>query len=91
MPNGSCPHCHAPVSHRGGGLFSTLFKVALLYVGMVFTAGTLIKTGHPVAVEAGRLMHTVTFIDPAIRWTAGNGFGVVSHGLQVLADGARFS
>ena len=46
---------------------------------------------HPVAVEAGRLIHTVTFIDPAIGWTRSHGYPSVSHGLAMLAHGIEFS
>ena len=96
----TCPYCNSrfasPVcctrsSRRGGGLISGLFKTVLLYVGLVFASGTLINTGHPVAVESGRLIQTVTFVEPAIRWTQSHGYGLLAHGLQSVASGYRFS
>jgi hypothetical protein len=70
---------------------STLFKLVLVYAALVFTAGTLINTRHPVAVEAGRLIQTITFIDPAINWTQTHGYGSVAHGLAMIAHGVEFS
>jgi hypothetical protein len=63
----------------------------LLYVGLIFTGGTLIHTGHPVAVETGRLIHTVTFVEPAIKWANSRGFAPLAYGLRTVADGMRFS
>jgi hypothetical protein len=62
-----------------------------VYVALVFGAGTLINTRHPVAVEAGRLIQTVTFINPAIAWTHSHGYHSASYGLSVLAQGMEFS
>lgn len=75
----------------GGGLLSGLFKCLLLYVGLVFAGGTLIQTGHPVAVESGRLIHTIAFIEPATHWLQTHGYGAVAYGVQAIADGMRFS
>lgn len=94
MSQPACPYCSAPapVAHRrGSGLISTLFKVVLLYVALVVTSGTLINTHHPVAVESGRLIQTLTFVDPAIQWTAMHGYSGVARGLQALAHGIEFS
>ena len=89
----ACPHCcnYAPPARRSPGVISTLFKVLLVYVGLVFAGGTLINTGHPVAAESGRLIHTITFVDPAIRWTQSHGWTHLAGGLQLVAGGARFS
>ena len=91
MSNSACPCCSAPVRPRRGGLFSGLFKLMLVYVALVFAAGTLINTRHPVAVEAGRLIQTVTFIEPAIDWTQTHGYEHVAYGLSMLAHGVEFS
>lgn len=98
MSQVACPYCRSTFdtssccqSRRGGGLISSLFKCVLLYVGLVFASGTLINTGHPVAVETGKLVQTVTFIEPAIRWTQSHGYGVIAYGLQSIAGGMRFS
>jgi hypothetical protein len=45
------------------------------------------NTGHPVAVEAGRLLHVVTLVDPAIMWADGRGAEPVAKGLRILSHG----
>ena len=75
--------CHAPhhdgkaPARRSGGFMGTLFKLVVLYVALVFGGGTLINTGHPVAVEAGKLLHMVTFVEPStettMRWCSPSG------------------
>jgi hypothetical protein len=91
----SCPHCcnhaYAKPARRGPGVIGMLVKVLLVYIALVFTGGTLINTGHPVAVEAGRLIQTVTMVDPAIRWTQNHGWTHLAGGLQIVAGGVRFS
>ena len=91
----ACPYCcnqtPAAPARRGSGVLGTLFKVLLVYIALVFTGGTLINTGHPVAVEAGRLIQTVTMVDPAIRWTQSHGWTKVATGLQLVAGGVRIS
>lgn len=82
------PCCTLHVRRRGDGLFATLFKLMILYVVLVFGAGTLINTGHPVAVEAGQLIHLLTFVDPLIQWTGSNGWDQLAGGLRMLANGA---
>ncbi len=99
MPNANCPRCNArfPASscctqgRTRPGLFATLFQLLLLYVGLLFTGGTLINTGHPVAVETGRLIHTVTFVEPAITWAKSSGYTPLAFGLRTVAEGIRFS
>ena len=98
MPQTVCPYCNsrfasnACCSRRSrGGLISGLFKLVLLYVGLVFAGGTLINTGHPVAVESGRLIHTVTFLEPATNWLQSHGYGAIAYGMNAVAGGMRFS
>lgn len=72
---------------RRVGLFRTLTHLLLLYLLLVFGAGTLIHTGHPVAVEVGRLIHTVTLVEPSIHWAESGGHNMLAGGLRVLAGG----
>jgi hypothetical protein len=85
-----CHHCcqndSAPPRRRRG-FFSALVQLAVVYVMLLFGGGTLINTGHPVASEAGKLIHTVLFVEPTIRFTDGRGMHPVSHGLRVLSHG----
>jgi hypothetical protein len=53
----------------------------------VVTGGTLMNTGHPVAMEAGHLLHVVTLIDPAIYWADMQGVEPVAHGLRFISHG----
>jgi hypothetical protein len=68
-----------------------LFNIALVWLLLVVTGGTLINTGHPVAVEAGQLMHVVTLVDPAIYWAHDQGIEPVAHGLRLLSHGIPIS
>ncbi|MHC5023271.1 MAG: hypothetical protein ACYTGG_05095 [Planctomycetota bacterium] len=61
----------------------------MLYVLMVFGGGTLINTGHPVAVEVGRMLHLVTFVEPTISWADHAGHDALAGGLRVLAHGVN--
>jgi hypothetical protein len=54
---------------------------------LVVTGGTLMNTGHPVAMEAGHLLHVVTLIDPAIYWADMQGVEPVAHGLRFISHG----
>ena len=67
----------------------TLVSVALLYATLVFGGGSLIRTGHPVAVELGRIIQTVTFVEPGIRWAHVNGHDRLAGGLRWLSDGVQ--
>jgi hypothetical protein len=80
------PTTHAPEARRTSVL-GWLFKVALIYVALVFGGGTLANSGYPAAAEVGHFMHTVTLVDPTIRWADSNGFKVVSTGLKGLSEG----
>jgi hypothetical protein len=68
-----------------------LLQVALLYVVLVFGGGTLVNTGHPVAVEVGRLLHTVTLVEPAIYWAEAHDYGALAGGLRTLSHGVQVS
>ena len=84
----SCPCCVDRSGSRGSFRpVSLLFQIALLYAALVAAGGTLINTGHPVAVEAGELIQAATFVDPAIAWADARGFQAVAGGLRVLAGG----
>ena len=83
--------CSCDCCQRGSGgrfrPFSFLFSMVLVYLFMLVGGGTLINTGHPVAVESGRLLHTVTFVEPAIHWADSRGIGPLAHGLRLAAGG----
>jgi hypothetical protein len=64
-----------------------LFQAAAIYVVLVFAGGTLMNSSNPVAQEVGKLIHTVTFIEPAIAWAHANDFEAVATGMQTLAAG----
>jgi len=64
-----------------------LLNFVLAYVILVGGGGTLINTGHPVAVEAGKMVQTITFVQPTIHWAENTNHRVVAHGLRVLSNG----
>ncbi len=74
-------------SRRPLGLFSVLFNVLLLWVILVVGGGTLIKTGHPVAVEVGEWMHLVTFVDPTVYWAENHGYDPLATTVRFLSAG----
>lgn len=74
-------------TRRGFHPVRMLFQIALLYVVLVFGGGTLVRTGNPVAVELGRLMHTVTLVQPAIHWADSRDYDALAGGLRTLSDG----
>ena len=83
-----CPCCgNQTVEKRRSGVFGTIFKLLLLYIVLVFASGTLINTGHPVAVEVGRLIQVVTFIEPATTWAQHHHWDHVAGALRTLAQG----
>jgi hypothetical protein len=82
-----CEHCCQSKPRRRVGIFRTLMHVLLLYALLVFGSGTLIHTGHPVAVELGRLIQTVTLVEPSIHWADSAGYGTLADGLRLLANG----
>ncbi len=82
-----CACCGYENKRRGFRPLALLFNVALLYLALVVGGGTLINTGHPVAVEAGRLLQTVTFVEPSIAWAHASGLDAVAGGLRLLSAG----
>jgi hypothetical protein len=82
-----CACCVRPEPKRRFRPFALLLNLALAWLLLVVTGGTLINSGHPVAVETGRLVHVVTFVDPAITWADGQGLKPVAHGLRFASHG----
>ena len=66
---------------------AVLLNLVLAYALLVVGGGTLINTGHPVAVETGKLMQLVTLVQPTIHWAKANDHDKVAGGLTVLAGG----
>ena len=66
---------------------AVLLNLVLAYALLVVGGGTLINTGHPVAVETGKLMQLVTLVQPTIHWAKANDHYKVAGGLTVLAGG----
>ena len=85
MPQCAC--CPTAEPRRKFRPIALLFNVLLAYALLVVGGGTLINTGHPVAMEAGRLLQVVTFVDPTISWAYSHGYGPLAHGIQVLSHG----
>ena len=92
----SCERCspyentHADQPRRRSFL-GVVTQLLIAYALTVFISGTLIHTGHPVAVETGRLIQTVTFVEPAQNWSAEHGLKPVSYALNFLSQGVDFS
>lgn len=76
------------VERRGVGPFGWLFRLFILYFVLAFGGGTLMNTNYPMAVEAGKMMQLVTFIDPTIHWAESKGYHGVANGLKAIAGGA---
>jgi len=81
--------CQCPQARRGFRPIAFLFNIVLAWAVLVLGGGTLINTGHPVAAEAGRLIQTVTFVEPAINWADGHDMQPLAKGLRVLQGGVR--
>ena len=79
--------CCAEPARKGFRPFVFLFNLLLAWVLLVVGGGTLINTGLPVAVEAGQLIHTVTFVDPTIGWAEARGLETLGHGLRLISHG----
>jgi hypothetical protein len=45
------------------------------------------QTTNPTAKQVGHIMHTVTFVDPTIKWADAQGLKTVASGLRGLAEG----
>jgi len=80
-----CPCCRG--GKRRFSLFRLLFQGLFLYVALVFAGGTLQQVDHPVARETGKLLHTVTMVEPAIGWAEYQGFHRLAGGLRILERG----
>ncbi len=79
--------CCQTKTRRPFGFFSLLFNLLLVYLVLVVGGGTLINTGHPVAVEVGQLFHLVTFVDPTITWADGQGHEPLATTVRFLSNG----
>ena len=66
---------------------AVLLNLVLAYALLIVGGGTLINTGHPVAVEVGRIMQLVTLVEPTIHWAQANDHDTMAGGLNVLARG----
>ena len=66
---------------------SFVVQLLVIYIVLVAGGGTLINTKNPVAVEAGKLLQTVTLVHPAINWARHQGFDGLAGGLGVVAGG----
>lgn len=87
-----CACCgYEQTKKRGFRPIALLFNIALTWLLLVVGGGTLINTGHPVASEAGRLIQTVTLIEPATAWADNKGLQPVAHGLRTLSHGIPVS
>ena len=86
-----CPECSHETPTRRFRPIAAALKLLVLYVVLIAGAGTLINTGHPVAVEFGKLIHVVTFVDPLIAWTDSHDLPVLARGARTLADGIPLS
>lgn len=82
-----CACCDQTKPRRGFRPFALLFNLILAYVLLVVGGGTLINTGHPVAMEAGHLLQVVTLVEPSIAWAHGHGYEPLAQGIQTLANG----
>src|SRR5262245_12333540 len=82
------PVAQQDVEHRGVGPLGWLFRVFILYFVLVFGGGTLMNTNYSMAVEAGKFMQMVTFVEPTIEWAEGRGYHGLARGLKALAGGA---
>jgi hypothetical protein len=82
-----CGCCVRPQPKSRFRPFALLLNLALAWLLLVVTGGTLINSGHPVAVEAGQLLHVLTLVDPAISWADAQGVEPVAHGLRLVSYG----
>jgi hypothetical protein len=86
-----CGCCPPRERRRRFRPISLLLNLAFAWLLLVVTGGTLMNTGHPVAVEAGRLIHVVTLVDPAIMWVDNRGAEPLATGLRVISHGIPIS
>lgn len=72
---------------RGWNPIGSLVRIVIAYVILIAGAGTMMRVSHPVVREAGSLLHTVSMVDPAIRWTASHRLQPLAAGLQMISQG----
>ena len=90
MCHGAC--CgHQEPRRRCFRPIALLFNITIAWLVLVVRGGTLINTGHPVASEAGRLIQTVTLVEPATNWVESRGFRPMANGLRLLSHGIPVS
>ena len=85
-----CPCCQeqpTTTPRRRFRPIAVLLNLVLAYALLIVGGGTLINTGHPVAVEVGRIMQLVTLVQPTIHWAQANDHDTMAGGLTVLANG----
>ena len=83
-----CSCCgYEETKKRGFRPIALMFNFAIAWLVLVVGGGTLINTGHPVATEAGRLIQTVTLVEPATIWADARGYQPVATSLRVLSHG----
>ena len=83
-----CYSCQNPPKRSLiGRAFSLVVTLVLVYAGALLFSGTLINTGHPLAVEIGQLIQVVTLVDPSITWAESNDMETVASGLRLLSGG----
>ncbi len=90
--NQCCPCCQeqpTAAPRRRFRPIAVLLNLVLAYVLLVMGGGTLINTGHPVAVEAGKIMQLVTLVEPTIHWAKANNHDKVAGGLLILSSGVN--
>ena len=68
---------------RRRGVVRVVLDVALAYLLLVGGAGMLKSSGHPVAVETGRLVHTVLMVEPTLDWMDRQGWAVADDGRRL--------
>lgn len=83
-----CYSCQNPPRRSFvGRIFSIAATLVIAYAGMLLVSGTLINTGEPLAVEVGRLMQTVTFVEPTIHWAETSEMDTLAKGIRFLSGG----
>ena len=65
-----------------------MVQATIVYAGVVFAGGTLIKLDRPAAVRTGLALHSVTMIDELIRWSDSHDHDRLTRCLLVLAEGS---
>lgn len=82
-----CPNCACETRPKRRSWLGMIVQVLFVWAALVFSGGTLINTGHPVAVETGRLIQTVTLAEPAARWSEDHGMKPVASAIEFLRHG----